>query len=292
MRSTSLEVKGHQLLIVAMDPQTDPAITPVVVAGRLPTTDTEIALGSEAMSIFGVGIGDSFQPPAAPRTGPGALSGSIGPLRVVGRVVVNDNGTDQRNGGAGGVITNGLFDQIDPTTTPQDVLVQLAPGADLAATVAELRPEFGGIIGLARPPADVRNLDRVKPQLRVVAPVVILFAVAALMHALITTVRVRRRDLATMRALGFTGGQVAASIGWHAAFVQAVALAVGIPIGVVAARWGWRTVESRLGVIPGSSMPWPTILLAIAGAIVICCVATLIGRVAGTPETVDALRSE
>ena len=292
MRSTTVDVKGHQLLIVAMDPQTDPAIAPVVIDGRLPTAVNEVALGSEAMSVFGVGIGDSFLPPTGPSTGPGSLSGPIGPVTVVGRVVVNDNGTDQRNGGAGAVITNDLFDQIDPTTVPQDVLVQLAPGADLAATVAELRPEFGGIVGLARPPADVRNLDRVKPQLRVVAPVLILFAVAALAHALITTVRVRRRDLATMRALGFTGGQVAASIGWHAAFVQAVALAVGIPIGVIAARWGWRTVESHLGVIPESSTPWSTILLAVVGAIVICCIATLIGRVAGTPETADALRSE
>lgn len=292
MRTTTTEVNGHQLLIVAFDPQTDPAIAPVVTDGRLPRADDEIALGSEAMSDLGVGIGDSFVPPPGPGTGEGSSPDNIGPLRVVGRVVVNDNGTDQRSGGAGGVITNGLFDRIDPTTVPQDVLLKLAPGTDLATAVAELRPEFGGIIGLARPQADVRNLDRVKPQLRVVAPVVILFAIAALTHALITTVRVRRRDLATMRALGFTGGQVAASIGWHAAFVQAVALVVGIPIGVVAAQWGWRSVEARLGVIPDSSIPWPTIVLAIVGALVVCATAALMGRLVGTPETADALRSE
>jgi predicted lysophospholipase L1 biosynthesis ABC-type transport system permease subunit len=190
------------------------------------------------------------------------------------------------------VITNGLFNRIDPTTVPQDVLLKLAPGTDLAAAVAELRPEFGGIIGLARPQADVRNLDRVKPQLRVVAPVVILFAIAALTHALITTVRVRRRDLATMRALGFTGGQVAASIGWHAAFVQAVALIVGVPVGLIAARSGWRSVEARLGVIPDSSVPWPTVVLALAGALLICATAALTGRLVGVPNTADALHSE
>jgi hypothetical protein len=292
MRTTTTEVKGHRLLIVAFDPQTDSAISPVVTDGRLPKADDEIALGTEAMSVLGVGIGDSFEPPPGPGTGKGSSTDPIGPLRVVGRVVVNDNGTDQRSGGAGGVITNGLFNRIDPTTVPQDVLLQLAPGTDLAAAVAELRPEFGGIIGLARPQADVRNLERVKPQLRVVAPVVILFAIAALTHALITTVRVRRRDLATMRALGFTGGQVAASIGWHAAFVQAVALVVGIPIGAIAAQWGWRSVETRLGVIPDSSVPWPTIVLAIAGALMVCALAALMGRLVGTPDTANALRSE
>lgn len=292
MRTTTSEVKGHQLLIVAFDPQTDPAIAPVVTDGRLPKADDEIALGSEAMSVLGVEIGDSFVPPPGPGAGQGSSTDTVGPLRVVGRVVVNDNGTDQRSGGAGGVITNGLFSRIDPTTVPQDVLLKLAPGTDLAAAVAELRPEFGGIIGLARPQADVRNLDRIKPQLRVVAPVVILFAIAALTHALITTVRVRRRDLATMRALGFTGGQVATSIGWHAAFVQAVALVVGIPIGVIAAQWVWRSVEARLGVIPDSSVPWPTIVLAIAGALMVCAMAALMGRLVGTPDTADALRSE
>jgi hypothetical protein len=292
MLSTTIEIEGHQLRMVAMDPQSDPAIAPVVIDGRLPTAGDEIALGDEAMRVLGVVLGDSFVPPPGPGIGQGSLADPIGALRVVGRVVVNDNGTDQRNGGAGGVITPDLFRRIDPSTTPQDVLVKLVPGTDLAAAVAELRPEFGGIIGLARPQADVRNLDRVSPQLRVVAPVVILFAIAALTHALITTVRVRRRDLATMRALGFTGRQIAASIGWHAAFVQAVALIAGIPIGVIAARWGWKSVESRLGVIPGSSVPWTTIVIAILGAIVICTTAMLMGRVAGTPGTADALRSE
>ena len=292
MRTTTVDVKGHRLLILAIDPRTDPAISPVVVDGRLPKADDEIALGSEAMSVLGVGIGDSFQPPLGRGDGQGSSPDAIGPLRVVGRVVVNDNGTELSNGGAGGVITNGLFDRIDPLTVPQDVLVRLAPGTDLATAVAELRPEFAGIIGLARPQADVRNLERVKPELRVVAPVVIVFAIAALTHALITTVRVRRRDLAIMRAIGFTAAQVSASIGWHAAFVQIVGLAAGIPIGVIAAQWGWRSVESHLGIIPDSSIPWATIVFVVVGTVVICGTATLLGRIAGTPDTADALRSE
>ena len=297
VRSTTVDVNGHQLVIVAFDRQNDPRIAPVVAEGRLPAADDEIALGSEAMKLLGVGIGDSFVPPPNQGAGQGAGEGSsagpvVGPLKVVGRVVVNDNGTDERNGGAGGVITNGLFDRVDPGEIPQDVLVKLAPGTDVAAAVAELRPDFGGVVGLARPQADVRNLDRVKPQLRLVAPVVILFAVAALAHALITTVRVRRRDLATMRALGFTGRQVAASIGWHAAFVQSVAIALGVPIGVIAAQWAWRSVESRLGLVPDSSIPWSTIVLAVGAAIVICAAAMLMGRVAGTPDTAEALHSE
>jgi hypothetical protein len=297
VRSTTVDIKGHQLVIVAFDRQNDPRIAPVVAEGRLPAADDEIALGSEAMKLLGVGIGDSFVPPPNQGAGQGAGQGSsagpvVGRLKVVGRVVVNDNGTDERNGGAGGVITNGLFDRVDPGEVPQDVLVKLAPGTDVAAAVAELRPDFGGVVGLARPQADVRNLDRVKPQLRLVAPVVILFAVAALAHALITTVRVRRRDLATMRALGFTGRQVAASIGWHAAFVQTVAIALGVPIGVIAAQWAWRSVESHLGLVPDSSIPWSTIAFAVGAAIVICAAAMLMGRVAGTPDTAEALHSE
>lgn len=292
MRSSTADVNGHQLAILAFDPQTDPSIAPVVTEGRLPTADDEIALGIEAMSVLGVGIGDSFVPPPSNGTGQGSSTEPIGPLRVVGRVVINDNGTEQRNGGAGGVVTNGLFDRIDALEIPRDILVKLAPGTDLAAAVAELRPDFGGVVGLARPQADVRNLERVRPQLWVVAPVVVLFAIAALVQALITMVRVRRRDLAVMRSLGFTGRQVAESIGWHAAFVQGVALLAGVPLGVIAARWGWMSVESRLGVVPATPVPWLTILLAVAGALVICAGTMLMGRVAGTPRTADALHSE
>jgi hypothetical protein len=71
-----------------------------------------------------------------------------------------------------------------------------------------------------------------------------------------------------------------------------VALVVGIPVGVIAAQWGWRSVESRLGVIQRTSVPWPMILLAIAGALVISGATTIMGRLVGTPDTANSLRSE
>jgi hypothetical protein len=74
--------------------------------------------------------------------------------------------------------------------------------------------------------------------------------------------------------------------------VQTVAVAAGVPIGVVAAQWGWRSVEVHLGLVTTTSIPWATIVLAVAGALAICVVATLTGRVAGTPDTVEALHSE
>ena len=76
MRSTTLDVDGHQLVIVAFDRQNDPSIGPVVAEGRLPAVDDEIALGSEAMKILGVGIGDSFVPPPNEGAGQGAGEGS------------------------------------------------------------------------------------------------------------------------------------------------------------------------------------------------------------------------
>ena len=57
---------------------------------------------------------------------------------------------------------------------------------------------------------------------------------------------VRRSDgtIGVLRSLGFTRGQVARALCWRASLLATMAVVVGVPVGVVAGRWGWP--------------PWPT----------------------------------
>ena len=87
-------------------------------------------------------------------------------------------------------------------------------------------------------------------------------------HALASSVRRRRRDLAIFKTLGFVRGQVSATVAWQATTFALVAVLVGLPLGIAAGRWAWRLTAEQLGVASPPVTP-PLLILAIAtGAVV------------------------
>jgi hypothetical protein len=68
--------------------------------------------------------------------------------------------------------------------------------------------------------------------------VVGVFALSAFLHAPAVMVRRQRRQRAVLRALGFRRGQLSATVSWYVAALLVPALVVGVPLGVVAGRWG------------------------------------------------------
>ncbi len=78
---------------------------------------------------------------------------------------------------------------------------------------------------------------------------------ATVAHILVTSIRRRRRDLAVLKTLGFVRGQVSATIAWQATVLIALALLMGLPLGVVAARSVWTLFAGRLGVVPDPQLP-------------------------------------
>ena len=91
-----------------------------------------------------------------------------------------------------------------------------------------------------------------------------MLAIGAMVHALASGIRRAGPQLATLRALGFTSGQLRRSVRWNATAVAACAAAVGIPLGVVAGRWGWRTLGTSVGV--ATEAPLPVLLGATTAA--------------------------
>ncbi len=71
------------------------------------------------------------------------------------------------------------------------------------------------------------------------------------------------------------------------------ALAVGVPLGVVAGRLLWRSFARQLGVVPDPASPWLPVLIAVAGGILIALVAALPpAQLAPRTMPADALRAE
>jgi ABC-type antimicrobial peptide transport system permease subunit len=119
-----------------------------------------------------------------------------------------------------------------------------------------------------------------------------LAGVATLTHTLLTSIRRRRRDLAILKALGFGRGQVTAAIGWQATTMAALALLLGIPVGIAAGRLVWTVFANTLGVVPEPVVALGAILLLIPAVLIVgILIAILPARSAGRTRAAIMLRA-
>jgi predicted lysophospholipase L1 biosynthesis ABC-type transport system permease subunit len=96
-----------------------------------------------------------------------------------------------------------------------------------------------------------------------------------------------------LKTLGFTRAQVLRVVAWQATAFAAVALLIGLPLGVVAGNWAWSAFASSVGVASRSTVPlWP-ILLAIPVTLLLAnAVAAVPGMAAARLRPAAALRTE
>jgi ABC-type lipoprotein release transport system permease subunit len=117
--------------------------------------------------------------------------------------------------------------------------------------------------------------------------------VVALALTLVASVHRRRRDLALLRTLGFTGRQLMAVVAWQASVAGAVGAVFGIPIGVVAGRWLWTLFARDIYAVPEPTVPVLSVLIvALAALVLVNVVAALPGRSAARITTAQVLRGE
>ena len=80
-------------------------------------------------------------------------------------------------------------------------------------------------------------------------------AAIALALALVATVRRRRPDLALLKTLGFTGGQLAGSLASQATVTAVIGVVLGLPLGVVAGRQLWILFAHDINAVPQPAVP-------------------------------------
>jgi FtsX-like permease family len=151
-------------------------------------------------------------------------------------------------------------------------LLRYKPGADLAADAATITVALRksgcpvGSCNIApvadQRPGDIKNYAGIRDTPLALAIVLAVLAVGTLAHVLLTGVRRRRRDLALLKTLGFTRRQVLGTVAWEASALAAVALLIGLPLGVLAGRWAWALFANAAGVSAATTVPLPTVLLA------------------------------
>ncbi len=228
----------------------------VVLSGRAPRTDAEIAFAPTTAAEHHVGIGDVVR------------AGSGHRMRVVGIALLpssSHTGYDESawmNLSALRAALGTDAVQRRPDDFEDYQLIRWRPGADVAAAerrVSRLAGAKGYFAERRTLPTAVVDLGHLATMPLLLAVFFGLLACATVAHALVTTVRRRRYDLAVLRAIGFTRRQSRTAIAWQATLLATAGLVVGIPLGLITGRVVWRVVAEDF---PVAYVP-PLALLAI-----------------------------
>jgi predicted lysophospholipase L1 biosynthesis ABC-type transport system permease subunit len=94
-------------------------------------------------------------------------------------------------------------------------------------------------------------------------------AVLSLALTVLSLVRRRRHELALLKTIGMTRGQVRAVVAWQTTLTLLIAVVVGGPLGVVGGRLAWRAFAGSLGVVPIVEVPLAVIVLGLAALVLV-----------------------
>jgi len=289
--SGPVDVDGRSVGGVAFDVPPG-SVLPPILAGRAPTRAGEIALGTHTLDNLRKRIGDRVQ--VSIGTGPGL------PMRVVGRTVTPLTYAEARLG-EGAFITFDSIRRMDPNgeaVASSDAVVRWAAGADRAAkqrVFARLSEVAGRslVVLPSEKPTDIVNFGRVQSMPFVLGGILAVLGAATLTHTLVTAIGRRRRDLAVLKTIGFVRRQVTRTVAWQATTMVAIALLVGMPVGVALGRWAWTMLAGQLGVVSEPVTPIPPVLLVIPATLLVANLAAAVpGWLAGRIHPAVALRAE
>jgi putative ABC transport system permease protein len=267
-RSTNdvVEIGGRSADAYAID-AVKGTISPTVRSGRLPANDNEVAIGPKLLADLGRHIGDELRVDS--RSGDRAMT-------LVGTVFSPASESSEFNGEV--VMTPDALASLSRFPSV-GALVRVRDGVGVARVFDDLDARFPYAVSdesRVHAPGPVRNLQQIS---RLPLALVVFFAffgVAAIAQSLFLTARERRRDLAVLRGLGFRRRQVVVVLLGAACSVAAVALVVGIPLGVLAGRIGWTAVARGLYVAPAVAIPVATLAGFGAAVVAASCLASLL----------------
>jgi hypothetical protein len=262
-------------------------IAPEVVDGRAPLRADEIALGKATLDALDKRVGDRVT-----ARGPEEETD----LTIVGRIVLPTIGDPQALADGGAVVGDAfaaLYGSTGENET-EDLVARVKPAADVGAVKRDLEETVRRIrnIGSETVPVEVdrlQQIDRIPAALAALLGVLALIAVG---HAVVTSVRRRRRELALLKVLGFSRGQVRATVAWQATTLAAIGLGLGIPIGIIVGRLAWQAVADGLGVAVEVATPTLWLGLSVPTVLVLVnLIALLPAQAAARTRPAVALRS-
>ncbi len=281
-----VEVSGHPVSAWGFESLRG-TIDPEVVAGRAPRGPREVALGSVTLDAVHKRIGDSVRIQAE--------NGS-GEFRIVGRIVLPTVNTESLQPLADGAALTvaGLGPLLSPGGNETHFLLVKAGSGSRVALERRMRsiPRSKNT-GASKTPVEVDRLRQLGWFPAILAVLLATLALVAVGHALVTSVRRRRSELALLKTIGFGRRQVGATVAWQATTVGVVGLVVGVPLGILLGRVVWSLVADGLGVATVVAVPAFSVIATIAAVLVLLnLLAFFPARAAARTRPAVALRTE
>jgi hypothetical protein len=302
----------------------DAAVAPPILSGHGVDSDAEIVLGAATMQQLHEHIGGTVTASfGSPKSRPLYVPPTV--LHIVGTATMPAIGFPSSEGnhpsmGTGALIPEGIEPAAlrraltEPYATlngPEFVFVRMRTGVSDDAGLADMGriataaakaftavPHGLGTGGTVTVMSVLRPAEIVDYRSMGVTPVLLAGslaagAIVALGLTLAASVRRRRRDLALLKALGFTKAQLSASVAVHSTVVAIIGLLVGLPLGVVLGRLLWVLFAHEIYAVPTPTVPLLALVLLAIGALVLVNLAAAIpGRIAARMPTALLLREE
>jgi hypothetical protein len=284
---------GTSVTTYAYHPVGGKRLPVVLAAGRMPKASDEIVLASATAQQLHAAPGSAVQ-----------LAGGAAPqaVTVTGIGFVPEG---PHNGYASGAwVTPGGYDRVFHGARYSFKFhiseVTLRAGADVQAVASRLNREAARTAGgqappftPPTPPGEVQELRDVGILPTALSGFLVLLALGAVGHALVTAVRRRRDELAVLRVLGMTRLQVRTVVLTQASVLALVGLAFGVPLGLVLGRSLWRAVAAGtpLAYHPPIAV-WALLLIAPAVLLAANLLAAWPGHRAARLRSGQILRAE
>jgi len=298
----NLQIDGLTVPVLGGSPGA--SVTPPILTGHGFDRPGQIVLGPGTLAQIHKSVGDTVT----------VRYGTITPhlLRIVGTATMPAVGvggvTGHASMGTGAVVPY----QLLPTSVrnqfsvspagPNAEFVRLKPGANAKTALRSLNriaaevttPGNNGsyVLGVERP-AEIVNYRSMGATPLILGLGLTAGAVTALGLTLVASVRRRRRSMAMLRTLGFTGRQLRASVAWQSSVAVVLGLVVGVPLGIVAGRFLWDLFATNIYVVSSPTVPALAIVAIGLGALVLGnLVAAIPGRIAARTPAALLLRTE
>ncbi len=295
-----LSIDGQSVPVIGESPGA--SVQPPILSGHRLQRPNEILLGAITMAQLHKQVGDTV-----------LVTSGLGPptpLRIVGTATMPTIGGPgpHLEMGTGAVLNYELIPAAarnpfnDPITGPESIFVNARSGASLAALATSLHQisgrlsnnaNFGVFVQSVLRPAEIVNYRSMGTTPALLGTALCIGALMALALTLMASVRRRRRDLALLKALGFTRRQLASTIAWQSTIAMLIGVAIGIPVGIAAGRSLWDLFAGEIHAVPAPSVPTSSVALIVVGSLVLAnLVAWVPGVVAARTRTADLLRAE
>jgi hypothetical protein len=258
------------------------SVEPPTTSGRPLSSDDQIEFGAVTLNDLGKKVGDTV------RIGTGTLARTV---IIVGTVTLPSFGVDLSDHvslGNGAMLPEATLLAVSGahaqrTTAqatpvyPSAVAIDLAPGttgaqrARLVSRIVSANPDGtpGGSYELPHALAStIINAQHLGGQPIALALALAAAAVLSLALAVLGLVRRRRGEFALLKALGMTQGQLRGVVAWQTTLTLLIAVAVGVPLGIIAGRIAWQGFAGSLGVVPVAEVPVLVLVLGLAGLVV------------------------